>query len=87
MSGKGSKTKAMGRPRKQRLVSYSSQVSQDSDKMGLRQNARKRKAVPKVAGVMIDSFFKEGERRGRSKRTGYQLNSDVFRRSGKAECN
>ena len=44
--------------RKQRLVLYSSQESQDSDRAGLQKSSRKRTAVTKFGGVMIDSIFK-----------------------------
>ena len=50
--------------RRQRLVSYSSQDSQDSNGAGSRKSTRKRTAVSKFGGVMIDSIFKTRKNRG-----------------------
>ena len=56
-TGKISKKKAE-RVRKQRLLSCSSQESQDSDGAGSRTSSRKRAVVTKIGGVMIGSVFK-----------------------------
>ena len=46
------------RGRRLRLVSYSSQESEDQDGTGSRKSTRKRTAVSKFGGVMIDSILK-----------------------------
>ena len=66
-SGKSSKKKGE-RVRQQRLVSYSSQDSQDSDGAGSRKSTRKRTAVSKFGGVMIDSIFKTRKSKGEGDR-------------------
>ena len=71
-ASKISKKKAE-RAKKQRLVSYSSQESQDSDGVGSRKTSRKRTAVTKLGGVMIDSIFKEAKQGGRREGTGHKL--------------
>ena len=61
----GKRAKKKGeRVRRQRLVSYSSQDSQDSDGAGSRKSTRKRTAVSKFGGVMIDSILKLRKNRG-----------------------
>ena len=60
--GKQAKKKGE-RVRRQRLVSYSSQDSQDSDGAGSRKSTRKRTAVSKFGGVMTDSIFKTRKNR------------------------
>ena len=62
-SGKLPKKKGE-RVRRQRLVSYSSQESQDSDGAGSRKSSRKRAAVTKFGGVIIDSIFKSRRNKG-----------------------
>ena len=56
-TGKISKKKAE-RVRKQRLLSCSSQESQDSDRAASRKSSRKQAVVTKIGDVMIDSVFK-----------------------------
>ena len=60
--------KKVERKRKQRLVSYSSQESQDSDGAGSRKSSRKRTAATKFGGVMIDSIFKSRKNKGEGER-------------------
>ena len=52
------------RAKKQRLVSYLSQELQGSDGAGSRYSSRKRMAVTKFSGVMIDSIFKRRRNKG-----------------------
>ena len=52
------------RGRRLRLVSYSSQESEDQDGTGSRKSTRKRTAVPKFGGVMIDSILKARTTKG-----------------------
>ena len=66
-SGKLPKKKGE-RVRRQRLVSYSSQESQDSDGAGSRKSSRKLTAVTKFGGVMIDSIFKSRRNKGEGDR-------------------
>ena len=56
------------RVRRQRLVSYSSQDSQDSDGAGSRKSTRKGTAVSKFGGVTIDSIFKTRKNKGEEDR-------------------
>ena len=65
--GKQAKKKGE-RVRRQRLVSYSSQESQDSDGAGSKKSTRKRTAVSKFGGVMIDSIFKTRKNKGEEDR-------------------
>ena len=68
--GQGEKqTKKKGeRGRRLRLVSYSSQESQDQDGTGSRKSTRKRTAVSKFGGAMIDSIFKTRTTKGEEDR-------------------
>ena len=52
------------RGRRLRLVSYSSQDSEDQDGTGSRKSTRKRTAVSKFGGVMIDSILKARTTKG-----------------------
>ena len=45
-------------------MSYSSQESQDSDGAGSRKSSRKRTAVTKFGGVIIDSILKSRRNKG-----------------------
>ena len=56
------------RGRRLRLVSYSSQESEDQDGTGSRKSTRKRTAVSKFGGVMIDSIFKTRTTKGEEDR-------------------
>ena len=56
------------RGRRLRLVSYSSQESEDQDGTGPRKSTRKRTAVSKFGGVMIDSIFKVRTTKGEEDR-------------------
>ena len=56
------------RGRRLRLVSYSSQESEDQDGTGSRKSTRKRTAVSKFGGVMIDSIFKVRTTKGEEDR-------------------
>ena len=77
--GSGSNLRNEGQPGKQakkkgergrrlRLVSYSSQESEDQDGTGSRKSTRKRTAVSKFGGVMIDSIFKTRTTKGEEDR-------------------
>ena len=50
--------------RRQRLLSYSSQGSQDSDGEGSRKSSRKRTAVTQIGEVMIDRILKTRKNKG-----------------------
>ena len=52
------------RGRRLRLVSYSSQESEDQDGTGSRKSTRKRTAVSEFGGVMIDSILKARPTKG-----------------------
>ena len=77
--GSGLNVRNKGQPEKQakktgergrhlRLVSYSSQESEDQDGTGSRKSTRKRTAVSKFGGVMIDSIFKVRTTKGEEDR-------------------
>ena len=54
--------------RRQPLASYSSQESPDSDRAGSRKSFRKRTAVTKFGGVMVDTIFKSRRNKGEGDR-------------------
>ena len=59
------------RVRRQRLVSYSSQDSQNSDGAGSRKSSWKRTAVTKFGDVIIDSIFETRKNKGEGDRERY----------------
>ena len=63
----GGAKKKGGRPRKQRLVSYSNQDSNSQDESCSRKSSRKRTAVSKLGALMIDSITREGKSSGRGR--------------------
>ena len=67
--GKQAKKKGeRGRRLRLRLVSYCSRESEDQDGTGSRKSTRKRTAVSKFGGVMIDSIFKTRTTKGEEDR-------------------
>ena len=57
--GEDGTRKKAGRPRKQRLLSYSSQDSNSQDDTGSRKSTRKRTTVSKWGSVMIDAITRD----------------------------